>query len=308
MKGVLLIDMGGANTPKELKLFLSRMFNDPFILPFGKSVRHILSFIISNTRYKKSWKKYELIGGSPIIDATRQTMTSLQQQLGEKYTVKMAFSYSSPLIKESLNSFLMEGINEITVIPLYPQASISTTSSVEKDVNDVVSKNIDLKVKLVKEFYYRDTYVNYWSNLITNHIKINNYTHPYLLFSAHSIPQYLAEKGDTYPQTIEQSALLIAKKTGLAYQCAYQSKMTGKWMGPDTKESLKKLDESGIDEIVIVPISFVNENLETMYDLDHDILPFAKNILNIQKISRVKIPVADTQFINLLSEIVTLNN
>ena len=78
MKGVLLVNMGGANSPAELKLFLARMFNDPYILPFGKLGRNLLSFIISNTRYKKSWKKYELIGGSPIIDATKKTVEKLQ--------------------------------------------------------------------------------------------------------------------------------------------------------------------------------------------------------------------------------------
>jgi ferrochelatase len=191
---------------------------------------------------------------------------------------------------------------------MYPQASISSTSSAENDVNEVIANNMDIKVKFVKEFYYLDAFVNYWSNLIAINIKKNYYTHPFLLFSAHSIPHYFADKGDTYPKAIEESALNIANITGLEFKCAYQSRMSGKWIGPDTKESLKLLAESGKGEIVIIPISFVNENLETLYDLDHDILPFAKNKLNIQNISRVKIPVADTQFINLLSEIVTLNN
>jgi len=308
IKGVLIVDMGGARSPKELKIFLSRMFNDPSILPFGKLGRSLLSIIISNTRYKKSWKKYELIGGSPIIEATHQIQLSLQVELGDDYVVKKAFSYSSPLIEESLLSFIQEGILDITVIPMYPQASFSTTSSVVRDVNKTISKYKDLKINFVNEFYKLEAFVDFWVNLILNHIIKCNISNPYLLFSAHSIPKYLADKGDTYPKSIEASAKLIAEKMAFDFEFSYQSRMKGKWIGPDTKESLKKLAERGGNQIIIIPISFVNENLETLYDLDHDIIPFAQNELSIKNISRVKIPQADELFIKLLSKIVKTNN
>ena len=305
MKGVLLVNMGGAASPKELKIFLARMFKDPFILPFGKVGRTLLSFIISNTRYKKSWKKYELIGGSPIIDSTEKTVISLQKVLGQDFIVKKAFSYSAPLIKDSIQSFINDGIKEVTVIPLYPQASISTTSSVEKDINDAVSLNKDIKINFVKEFYFKDGFVNFWSENIDNHIKKQNYSNPYLMFSAHSIPENLIEKGDTYSETIKASSKAIAEKLGINYEVAFQSGMkTGVWIGPDSKDRLKVLAENGKDEIVIIPISFVNENLETLYDLDHDTIPYAKNILKISNISRVEIPVADPEFIKLLLYII----
>ncbi len=300
--------MGGANSPKELKVFLVRMFKDPFILPFGKLGRSLLSFIISNTRYKKSWKKYELIGGSPIIKATEKTVEELQKVLGSEYAVKMAFSYSAPFIKDSIKDFSEEGIKEVIVIPLYPQASISTTSSVEKDVKDAVSNFENIKIKFVKEFYNSDCFIDFWVHLIQNHLHKNNLIKPYLLFSAHSIPMFLVEKGDTYPKTIEESAKLIAEKTGLNFEVAYQSGMKGKWIGPDTKNRLKTLANKQENDIVIIPISFVNENLETLYDIDCKIIPYAKNVLEIKNISRVEIPVANEDFINLLTDIVKNNN
>ena len=309
MKGILLVNMGGANSPKELKVFLARMFKDPFILPMGKLVRTLLSFIISNTRYKSSWKKYELIGGSPIIEATQTTINALQNVLGDAFNVKMAFSYSSPYIKESLHAFLREGINDVTVIPLYPQASISTTTSVEADVNAAVEEYSNLKITFVKEFYKNDLFIRFWANLILNHIKENKLTNPYLVFSAHSIPMNLVEKGDTYPKAIEESSKLIADKAKLKFEFAFQSRMKGKWVGPDTKDSLKKIAETTKDlDIILIPISFVNENLETLYDLDHDIIPFAKEELKINKITRVNIPVADAQFISLLENIIEKTN
>ena len=305
MKGVLLVNMGGAASQSELKTFLARMFKDPFILPFGKLGRNLLSFIISNTRYKKSWKKYQLIGGTPIIKATINTVNALQQVLDKEYSVKMAFSYSAPFINESIESFVNEGINEIIVIPLYPQSSISTTSSVEKDVRDVVSKQNNIKINFVKEFHDRESFVNFWTGLISNHLKTNGLKDPYLVFSAHSIPENLVEKGDTYSSAVRSSSKAIAEKLGLSYEVAFQSGMkTGKWVGPDLKDRLRLLSEDKKDEIVIIPIAFVNENLETLYDLDHDIIPLSKNVFEIKNITRVKIPVADKEFIRLLVEIV----
>jgi ferrochelatase len=308
IKGVLIVDMGGATSPKELKVFLSRMFNDPSILPFGKIGRCLLSMIISNTRYKKSWKKYELIGGSPIIEATHQIQLALQKELGSAFVVKKAFSYSSPLIEESLYSFIKEGILDVTIIPMYPQASFSTTSSVERDVKKIASVNKDLKINFVNEFYKWEAFIDFWVNLISNHIVKQNLNKPYLLFSAHSIPQYLADKGDTYPKSIEASSKLIADKLTLDFEFSYQSRMKGKWIGPDTKDKLTELAKSGESQIIIIPISFINENLETLYDLDQDIIPFAQNELSIKNISRVKIPQADELFIKLLIEIVKTNN
>ncbi|MEI8204370.1 MAG: ferrochelatase [Bacteroidota bacterium] len=305
MTGVLLIEMGGANSPKELKLFLSRMFKDPFILPFGKLGRTVFSFIISNTRYKKSWKKYELIGGSPIIDSTNKMMQALQHKLGDSYKVKMAFSYSSPLIENSLTSFLEEGIEDVTVIPLYPQASYTTTYSAKYTVNSFAKRNKIIKIDFVQEFYKHKDFISFWSNLIFNHIKDHNLSNPFLIFSAHSIPLKLIETGDKYAEAIQGSASLIAEAIHLDYKVSYQSKMKGKWVGPDTKDCLKILSSDIRDrDIVLIPISFVNENLETLYDLDLDIIPFARNEQHIKSVSRVRIPVADNRFINLLKEIV----
>ena len=305
MTGVLLVNMGGANSPEELKIFLARMFKDPFILPFGKMGRSLLSFIISNTRYKKSWKKYELIGGTPIIKATEKTVEKLQLSLGSQYRVQMAFSYSQPFIKESLIDFINVGIHEIVIIPLYPQASLSTTSSVEMDAYNTISEFADLKVSFIKEFYKHQGFITFWTKLINAHLKNNNLNKPLLIFSAHSIPKSLVTKGDSYPVAIETSAKLIAEKTGLDYNVAYQSGMGKNWIGPDTVNVLKKLAANRQIEILIIPISFVNENLETLYDIDMEIIPYAKEVLGIKNISKVEIPVANDDFIKLLKDIVT---
>jgi len=273
-----------------MRIFLKKMFNDPFILPFSKPVRWFLSWIISSLRYRKSWKKYQLIGGTPIVKATKKTVERLQQQLGDKYLVSMAFSYSPPLLKKSCSLFKKEGIHDIIIIPLYPQSSYSTTSSVKADVEKHFPSN-QFSIRFIKEFYQHQLFVEFWSEIISKHIVESRYTHPFLLFSAHSIPKLLEDKGDTYPWAIAESANSIAKNLGLKYNFAYQSGLKrGEWLGPDVKEKLKDLAESGVDEIILIPISFVNENLETLYDLDHDIIPFSINKLGLKSISILRIP------------------
>ena len=232
-------------------------------------------------------------------------MYALQAELSSNYSVKMAFSYTSPTIEESLLSFKNENIPKITIIPLYPQSSFSTTSSVQDEVQRITLKEKSFDIRFEGEFYKHEGFINFWSKIITAHIKKNDLSFPYLLFSAHSIPQYMIDKGDTYSQAIEESAALIAANLKLDFETAYQSGMrSGKWIGPDVKDSLKLLAKLGKEEIVIIPISFVNENLETLYDLDKVIIPFAIKELGIKNISRVTIPEADDTFIRLLADIV----
>ncbi len=305
MKGIMLVDMGGPDSPEELKIFLSRMFNDPCILPYGKPVRKLLSYIISRTRYRQSWKKYQLIGGTPLVESTRKMASALQTLLGSTFVVKFAFSYSSPDIKQTLSAFKEEGIGGITVIPLYPQSSHTTTSSVKADLKKVTERDPFFKVHVVEEFYNHPGFINFWIHNISKYVEKCGIKNPTLLFSAHSIPEYHVSNGDTYPAGIVNSAVLIAEKLGYPYQVAFQSGLRrGKWIGPDVKMHLKMMAEDGIDNLILIPISFVHENLETLYDLDQDIVPFAINALGFTNVSRVHLPDSDPLLISMLADLI----
>ena len=305
MKGVMLVNMGGPESPEELKNFLSRMFKDPFILPFGKTGRTLLSYIISRTRYRKSWKKYELIGGTPLVASTRKTAAALQTLLGEGYAVKYAFSYSSPDIEKCLATYREEGISTITVIPLYPQSSHTTTSSVIADIQMITKKDSFFKVNILGEFYSHPGFVSFWINNITRHLEKNKIANPTLVFSAHSIPEYNIQNGDTYAASIVNSAALIATEMELHYEAGFQSGMRrGTWIGPDIKEHLQTMREEEIDNLVLIPISFVHENLETLYDLDMDILPYAKETLGFTNVTRVGLQESDPLLVALLADLV----
>jgi len=305
MKGVLLVNMGGPESPEELKSFLSRMFRDPAILPYNWLVRRLLSYLISTARYKQSWKKYQVIGGTPLVAATSKTTTALQSLLGNEYLVKYAFSYSDPDLREALASFKTLEIGDINLIPLYPQSSLTTSNSVKADLRKVTGSDPFFRITFQEEFYQHPGFVAFWIHQIRKHLEDHRIKIPTLIFSAHSIPQYNVLKGDTYPEAIVESAALIAGQLGCHYEVAYQSGMKrGTWIGPDLKNHLKIMAEEQVDNLVLIPISFVHENLETRYDLDYELIPYAKQVLGFKNVTRVQLPEADPLLISLLADLV----
>ena len=291
MTGVLLVNMGSPSSQKEMKHFLFHMFCDRAILPFPKIQRYLLAFMISRIRYKKSWKKYQLIGSSPLKKSMNALGNALSVELGPDYTVSSAYSYSSPTIRQVVEEFIKKGITSIKVIPMYPQSSFSTTGSVRDTLVKIEKKHPTIGISIAESFSGDKNFIAYWVGLIQDTIKKNGYDSPVLLFSAHAIPVYQVEKGDTYVEEIKASAFCIAKACGIPYEVSYQSKIGKvKWVGPDTNDCLKEMKNEGIDQVILIPVSFINENLETLYDLDTEIIPYGKNSLGFKDICRVHIP------------------
>jgi len=306
MKGILLVNMGSPSSQKEMREFLFNMFSDKAILPLPFVLRKFLAFVISTTRYKNSWKKYELIGGSPLIGSMAAMNTSLSKMLGANFDVFTAYSYSSPSIKNGIDYFAKKGIEQIKVLSMYPQTSITTTVSVKRDVDNARKKYSNLSISMVGAYYQEKQFIHFWTDLISETLTQKEYNNPTLLFSAHAIPAYLVEQGDSYVTEIEESARLIAKELNLPYKVSYQSKIGKlKWVGPDTMALMEQMKAEDYNEIVIVPISFINENLETLYDLDTEIIPHAQTELKIKQICRVHIPPVHPAIIESFKNIIS---
>ena len=236
----------------------------------------------------------------------QQINEALSNELGNDYFVYTSYSYSKPFIHEGIQHFINNGIETIQILPLYPQSSFSTSESIIREIERL---KIDdrIAIKICEEFYINDSFISFWHESIIEVIKKNNLNAPLLLFSAHSIPQSHVEQGDTYVQAIEELSQLIAESLQMDYKIAYQSKMSKmKWVEPDIKSVLTQLSGQGIEDIVIIPISFIAENLETLYDLDKDIIPFGKMVLNIKHLCRVVIPPSHPLLIRTLKESITL--
>jgi ferrochelatase len=283
--------MGSPSSQTEMKTFLRSMFEDKAILPMPAIPRKLLAMIISTTRYKDSWKKYELIGGSPLLQSMDLIKDALALELGNGFRVDTAYSYSKPSISEAVKLQYSLGIRDIIAIPVYPQYSISTTGSVIADLQKANKSFNDLNIRVADSFYNDPNFIDYWRQQIQKTIDEKDLSKPHLVFSGHAIPEYLIQKGDTYVQELSESAKLISAALGLTYDISFQSKIGRvKWVGPDTKDKLKDLAEKGISEILIIPISFINENLETLYDLDIEIVPYGRKELGLKNLQRSTIP------------------
>jgi len=300
MKAILLVNMGAPDSEKAMKSFLKRMFSDKAIMYAPAIVRFVFSNIISRVRYKSSWKKYESIGGTPLLQSMEAYRVMLQNQLNDNYIVHAAYSYSHPLINDEIIQMYQQGIREFIVISMYPQSGFSTTGSIKTEIYKIQKVCTEAKFNFIENYFDHPAFIQFWVNLIRAKIENVGYNSPFLLFSSHAVPQSFVERGDTYTRQLELSAKLIANQLNLNYDMSYQSKIGPvSWTKPSTYDYLKMLKIRNVNEIVLIPLSFVNENLETKYDLDSDIIPYAKNETGITDICRVQIPTVDENLIKM---------
>lgn len=303
---VILANMGAPDTEKEMKTFLKRMFRDKAIIYAPALVRLLVSEMISTFRYKSSWQKYMLIGGSPLQKSMNAIASDFQKKLPDNFSVHPVYSYSAPFIEQRIKELYADGIRQFFVLSMYPQASFSTSGSVASSLQSIKNNFRDIRFKFIEDFYDNKLFVQYWVDLIRAKKDLEGYQKPFLLFSAHAIPQSFIERGDQYAAKMEKSAQLIANQLGLAYGLSYQSKIgPTNWTKPYTLDKLTELSENDVDEIIVVPLSFVNENLETRYDLDTELIPFSQNKLKIKNICRVEIPVSDGKLVSMFQNFIT---
>lgn len=300
MKAVVLVNMGAPDSEREMKTFLKRMFSDKAIMYAPAIVRFVFSNIISRVRYKSSWKKYESIGGTPLLQSMEAYRAMLQNQLNDNYIVRSAYSYSHPFIRDEISNLYRRGITEFIIISMYPQSGYSTTGSVKSELEKLQKCYDKAKFNFIGNYFDHPEFIQFWMKLISAKIENAGYNSPFLLFSSHAIPQSFVERGDTYTRQTEVSAKLIASQLNLNFDLSYQSKIGPvSWTKPSTRDFLKMLKIKNINEIVLVPLSFINENLETKYDLDSELIPYAKNQLGITDICRVQIPTVDENLLKM---------
>ena len=303
MKGILLVNMGGPQSLSEMRLFLKNMFSDKYILPLPFGVRQFVANMIAKKRHPSSWQKYQLIGGTPIIKHTEATGKALAESSG--IPVYTAYSYTPPFISDVMKQMVNDGVESVDVLTMYPQASDTTTSSVFTDVKKAAKHLNGLEIREICDYSVHPKFLEYWKTLIEEHIAKEGVENPLLLFTAHAIPMYGVKRGDKYPDTVRHMAKRLADMMDRPYQVAFQSRVGPvKWVGPDTDDYLEELVQEGEKNVVLIPVSFTTECLETVYDLNIKLVDIYKEDERVDHISRVEIPVAHPLFIDTLKQIV----
>jgi len=277
--GVVLFQLGGPDTLEAIEPFLYNLFCDPDIIdfPFARLGRKPLAKLISSTRAHKVRHHYATIGGgSPIRRNTERQAQALAAELearGFDARCFVAMRYWHPFTAEAVAALESAQCDEIVLLPLYPQYSSTTTGSSLNEWNRRFHPN-GAPVHLVTEFYRHEGYLDALVSTIDRTLEgFEVASRPELIFSAHSVPLAVIERGDPYQRQIEETVALVMERGGWpnAHRLCYQSKVgASRWLQPTLRGTLRQVAEERIEAVCVVPISFVSDHVETLGEIDHE--------------------------------------
>ena len=283
--GILLLNLGGPERIQDVGPYLYNLFADPEIIRLPNPIlQKPLAWLISTLRSSKSQEAYRSIGGgSPLRRITEQQARELQsllRQRGVDATSYVAMRYWHPFTESAVADIKADGIDEVVVLPLYPHFSISTSGSSFRELQRL--RQMDerfeaLPLRCIRSWYDHPGYVRSMAELIAEQVRASDdVEHAHIFFSAHGVPKsYVEEAGDPYQQEIEAcTALIMAELEAIVghsnpHTLAYQSRVGPvEWLKPYTEEALEELGRAKTQDLVVVPISFVSEHIETLEEID----------------------------------------
>ncbi|MCX8068869.1 MAG: ferrochelatase [Thermodesulfovibrionales bacterium] len=306
--GVLLLNMGGPDSLDAVKPFLKNLFSDRDIIRLGPSfLQKPISSIIINKRLPKTIQAYSLIGGkSPLPEITNQQAVALEKTLNTEdnshFVVSIGMRYWHPFIRDTLVKMRDKEIKTVIGLSLYPQYSKATSGSTLKVFEDVATE-LGLSHKSISSWFDNPIYLDSLVEVINEGINRFSST-PYILFSAHNLPKKFVDSGDPYVKETEATVRLLIQRLNIDnWSLAYQSK-TGpvRWLEPTTDDVIIRLSKQKVKDLLIVPISFVSDHIETLYEIDMLYKDLA-NSLGIRLIRTESLNTRGT-FINALKDLV----
>ncbi|MET0271529.1 MAG: ferrochelatase [Phenylobacterium sp.] len=303
---VVLFNLGGPDGPDAVRPFLFNLFKDPAIIQLPAVARYPLAALISTTRTKTAQANYQIMGGgSPLLPETQAQAVALEARLngqGMETRVFIAMRYWKPFAAETAREVAAFAPDEIVLLPLYPQFSSTTTASSVKDwqaayrgtgrTRTVCCYPTALGLIESHAAAIRET----WE-------KSGKPKDIRLLFSAHGLPQKVIDGGDPYQAQIEATAAAIAQRVPeiTDWRVCYQSRVGRlEWLKPSTDDEVRRAGKEG-KGVLVAPIAFVSEHVETLVELDHEYADLAKKV-GAQPYLRSPTPRVRESFIDTLTE------
>ena len=296
MKGALLINLGSPDSPDpgDVKRYLGEFLMDERVIDISKVLRTFLvKGIILNTRPKKSAKAYKKIWweeGSPLIVLSKRLQKSVQKKIS--IPVELAMRYGNPSIEEGIKNLVNQGVNEVILIPLYPQFAMATTETILVLAEEVRSQNHpNLSFTVLPPFYNHPDYIRVLSESIQENLKDKEWEH--LLFSYHGIPERHIRKSDVtkshckidksccqtsskahkycYRHQCYETTRLVAEYLELkegTFSTSFQSRLgLDPWLRPYTDQTVAKFAKKGVKKMAIATPAFVSDCLETLEEI-----------------------------------------
>ncbi len=293
--GVVLFQLGGPDSLEAVEPFLYNLFCDPDIIdfPFARLAREPLARLVSSRRAKRVQKHYAQIGGrSPIRELTELQARRLESELRGSLAARVfvAMRYWHPLTEEAVRQVLNHQIRTLVLLPLYPQYSVVTTGSSLNEWGRKFPTGHPVDIRIVRDYHTHPLYIEAIVERInegleefrkTNGSALHLPSDVHLLFSAHGVPETIIRSGDPYQAQIEATVRLVRERGAWPnpHSLCYQSRSgPGRWLGPSLHEALKTLAANRSERVLVVPISFVSDHLETLHEISIEARELAQHL------------------------------
>lgn len=304
---IILFNLGGPDSQDAVRPFLFNLFNDKAIIGAPQPIRFFIAQLISRTRENLAKANYALMGGgSPILPETLKQVEALEAEIAKRVsnvTFKCfpAMRYWKPFVKDAAKSAAAWGATDAILLPLYPQFSSTTTASSlhawRKSSTLPCSTICCYPAGAAFAQSHADAVLKTWRDA-------GSPARPRVLFSAHGLPQSVVDRGDPYQWQVEQSVAAVRRLLPAEWdtRVCYQSRVGPmKWLAPSTEHELEVAarDKTGV---IVSPIAFVSEHVETLVELDIEYGQLAKR-LQLPFYLRAPAPGATPRFIDALADI-----
>jgi ferrochelatase len=276
--GVVLFQLGGPDSPEAVEPFLYNLFCDPDIINFMGAwiARRPLAWWIARRRAQVVRDHYDAIGGqSPIRILTQRQARKLEAALAGEFDIHccVAMRYWRPFTQDAANAVQAAQLDHLILLPLYPQYSFATTVSSLKEWQRVYRPAAGAPAaRTIDEFHTHPQYIQALTERIaTTLTHFDQPQRPHLVFSAHGLPMSLIERGDPYQRHVQETVAAVLACGGWpnAHTLCYQSRVgRQKWLAPSLHETIERLAHAGEKQLVIVPVSFVTEHIETLHEIN----------------------------------------
>ena len=281
-----MFQLGGPDAPDAIEPFLYNLFCDPEIIDFPGAwvARRALAKLISTTRSKKVGEHYKEIGGfSPIRRLTEDQAKALGEVLKAYMDplVVVAMRYWRPFTQDAVSALEGKHLDQIVLLPLYPQYSYATTRSSLNEWHRRYTP-LGIPVKTIDSYCDHPDYIAALVEKIDLALRVlEQPDEVHLLFSAHGLPMKLVERGDPYPRQIESTVKLVRQTGGWKnpFVLCYQSRVgPQKWLQPSLTATIEKLAREGVKRMLVVPIAFVTDHIETLHEINIEAREEAKKL------------------------------
>jgi len=282
--GVLLLNLGGPGRLEDVRPFLINLFSDRQIIRLGPAfLQTTIARLIAHRRAPKSMASYAQIGGgSPIREKTEEQARALEKLLANEghFLVRPCMRYWHPLADEALREMAAAKVRKIIALPLYPHYSIATTGSSLSDLHRTQQRlQLNIPIREIHGWPIEAHYIACLAARVEEGMGRFDGAPVELVYSAHSLPVKFIEEGDPYVDDLKQTITAIERLTGVTGRLCYQSRSGPvEWLEPSLPEVITALGAQGCQNMLVMPLSFVSDHVETLYEIDIQYRQMATNL------------------------------